>query len=77
MADWQKISESTSLTDVPTLPDMVVGGRYKMVIDLASGTSDWIFDALISGMSTVLWPLPYQTSVSREGNAIVIMVVGK
>lgn len=77
MPDWQKISESTNLSDVPNLPEMVVGRKYKMVIDLASGTYDWVFDALISGMSTVLWPLPYQTAVSREGNSIVVIVVGK
>ncbi len=76
MPDWRKISESTSLTDVPAMPDMKRGERYKMVIDLTPGTWDWVFTALMSAMATFLWPLPYESNVAREGDAIVITVVG-
>lgn len=77
MPSWEKISESTSLTDVPTLPEMEVGRAYKMVIELVDGCPDWVYSALISGMSSVLWPLPYRTSVTRENNSIAIIVIGK
>jgi hypothetical protein len=58
------------------LPDIKAGERYRMVMDLSVDTPDWVFTALMSAMATVLWPLPVESSVHREGWSIVITVVG-